>query len=137
MNDNNLPSGNGHIPVRRGKVDSVDLYEVRKDELELITEGNHGALQLNFAIFLFSMAFTSFAALLVSDFSKSVAAQIVFIIVTILGCVLGSYFMFAWKQSRKPIKKVITEIKNRLNGKPAYQQNPEDVENEPPDTPDN
>ena len=38
--------------VRRGRVDSVDLYEVKENELELLEKGSPASLQLNFSIFL-------------------------------------------------------------------------------------
>ena len=51
------------IIVRRGRVDSVDLYEVKKNELELLEKGAPESLQLNFSIFLFSIAFSAIITL--------------------------------------------------------------------------
>ena len=46
------------VKVRRGKVESVDLYEIKDSELDVLEQGTPATLQLNFAIFLFSTAFT-------------------------------------------------------------------------------
>jgi len=40
------------LRVRRGRVESVDLYEIKDSELEIFQRGSPADLQLNFAIFL-------------------------------------------------------------------------------------
>ena len=50
MQDSNLPASGENIPVRRAKVSSVIIYEVREDELRLIEQGGAAVDKLNFAI---------------------------------------------------------------------------------------
>lgn len=40
-----------YVKVRRGKVESVDLYEIKDSELDILEQGTPATLQLNFAIF--------------------------------------------------------------------------------------
>ena len=44
------------IPVRRGRVDSIDLYEVTEDELQELERGGEASNYLNFALALSSIA---------------------------------------------------------------------------------
>ena len=57
-----------HVLIRRGRVDSLNIYEVKEHELELLEKGSAGTLQFNFAIFLFSIALTCIIALATADF---------------------------------------------------------------------
>lgn len=132
MTDQNSPATGENIPVRRARVGSVVLYDVREHELGLLEEGGAATSQLNFAIFLYSIAFTSFVALLTSDF-KSDTAKTIFIVATFVGAILGTYFIQAWRRSKKSVAKVVSEIRNRLNGNSSYEPDPEDVENQPQD----
>ena len=51
------------LRVRRGRVESVDLYEIKDTELDTLEKGTPADLQLNFAIFLLSLAFSAIASL--------------------------------------------------------------------------
>ena len=39
MQNENLPASDENIPIRRGRLGSVIVYDVRKDELELLEKG--------------------------------------------------------------------------------------------------
>ena len=99
--------------VRRGRVDSVDLYEVKENELEILENGEQANIQLNFSIFLLSIAFSGFLTLCTATFSESIL-QNTFLFVTIIGIIGGLYLLFMWWKGRKSIKMVIKTIKNRL-----------------------
>lgn len=101
------------LMVRRGRVDSVDLYEVKENELELLENGESIGLQLNFSIFLLSIAFSSIITLSTATFTKPVL-QTTFIIVSVIGILLGLYLLLIWWKGRKSIKKIIQTIKDRI-----------------------
>ena len=42
------------VKIKRGKVDSLSLYEVTDSELQVLEEGGQDNLFLNFAVFLFT-----------------------------------------------------------------------------------
>lgn len=99
--------------VRRGRVDSVDLYEVKENELDILENGEPTGLQLNFSIFLLSLAFSGILTLCTATFSSSII-QNVFLFVTIIGILLGLYLLLMWWKGRKSIKSVIHNIKQRI-----------------------
>lgn len=101
------------IRVRRGRVDSVDLFEVKENELELLENGESTGLQLNFSIFLLSIAFTSIITLCTATFTQPIL-QTTFLLVSIIGLLLGLYLLLIWWKGRKSIKKVILTIKDRI-----------------------
>ena len=107
--------------IRRGRVDSVNLYEVKEEELEVLEKGSHGSVQLNFAIFLLSTAFTSIAALLTSEF-KGQTTKTIFIVCAIVGIVLGVYFVIVSMRSRKTIGDMVSKIKDRITHEPISAQ---------------
>ncbi|MDI1234099.1 MAG: hypothetical protein PSX81_07450 [bacterium] len=99
--------------VRRGRVDSVNLYEVKENELEILENGEETVIQLNFAIFLLSIAFSGILTLCSATF-KSKLLENTFLFSTIIGAILGVYLLLMWWIGRKSIKKIIKTIKNRI-----------------------
>ena len=130
MVDPNSPHSDEKVLVRRGRVDSVNLYEVKEHELELLEKGAAGTLQLNFAIFLFSIAFTCIAALATADF-KSDLAKSIFVFTTVVGLIFGAYLMLSWWRTKQSITKVVSTIRNRLNGEFPPIEIPESPETQP------
>ena len=109
------PSNDGEtLRVNRGRVDSVDVYEVKENELETLEQGVRANLQFGFAIFLFSAALTCVAALSTSNFKWEVV-KIIFICLSIIGIVLGVFFIWSWWRTRKSVSKVISTIRNRID----------------------
>ena len=101
------------LRVRRGRVDSVNLYEVKENELEILENGETAGLQLNFSIFLLSIAFSGILTLCTATFSSSIL-QNIFLFVVIIGVILGIYLLLMWRKGRKSIKSVIQKIKDRI-----------------------
>lgn len=101
------------LKVRRGRVDSVDLYEVKENELDLLENGESISLQLNFAIFLLSLAFSGILTLGTATFKLQIL-QTIFLFVTIVGSIVGLYLLLMWRKGRKSIKAVIKTIKDRI-----------------------
>src|SRR5437879_1466481 len=83
------------VKVRRGRVESVDLYEVKDSELDQLEKGSPADLQLNFAIFLLSMAFSGICTLLTATFQSDTIRN-TFLFVTIVGVAFGGYLMISW-----------------------------------------
>lgn len=130
MVDPNSPHSDEKVLVRRGRVDSVNLYEVKEHELELLENGAAGTLQFNFAIFLFSIALTCIAALATADFKWEIVKSI-FVFTTVVGLVVGSYLMLSWWRTRTSLKEVVSVIRNRLNGEFPVIEIPESPETQP------
>lgn len=111
--------GNGHntsekpLRVRRGRVDSVDLYEVKEYELEILENGEPTGIHLNFSIFLLSTAFSGIMTLCTATFTKPLIEN-TFLFVSIIGIIGGLYLLLLWWRGRNSIKTIIRTIKNRI-----------------------
>src|SRR6266404_5702228 len=101
------------LRVRRGRVESVDLYEIKDSELDLLEKGSPADLQLNFAIFLVSTAFASLASLLTSTFTND-TAKTVFIVITVVGFLGGAYLLTAWYRNHTSLKTICKRIRERI-----------------------
>jgi len=99
--------------IRVGRVESVDLFEIKDSELEMFEHGSPADLQLNFAIFLFSIAFTALVSLLTATF-PNISIHVSFIVVTVVGILLGSYLLLAWRRNKGSSKRVCTVIRERI-----------------------
>ncbi len=113
MNLQQQDSGLDSVKVRRGKVDSLSLYEVTESELQDLERGGPASLFLNFAIFLLSTAISFLVALLSTDI-KSTKIFIVFVLVTLVGFVGGGILLLIWNRSRQSTKEIIQRIKDRM-----------------------
>ncbi|HVI57736.1 MAG TPA: hypothetical protein VM619_02530 [Luteimonas sp.] len=101
------------LVVRRGRVDCVDLYEVKENELELLEKGSPANLQLNFAIFLISIAFSSVLTLTTATVNYPVL-QTVYIVVGVVGFLLGAYLLLIWWKTQTSIRKIVATIRARI-----------------------
>lgn len=117
VNHKSPVSDEKHLVVRRGRVDSVDLYEVKENELELLEKGAPATLQLNFAIFLFSIALTCIVALATTNFKWPIVESI-FTFSGVIGVLMGSYLLISWWRTKESISEVIKVIKNRIIEEP-------------------
>ena len=105
--------GGNKLRVRRGQVESVDLYEIKDTELDVLERVSPADLQLNFAIFLLSVAFSGFCALLTTTFSDD-TVQTAFMVVSVCGLIIGSYLRLAWWRNRSSLKTICERIRDRL-----------------------
>lgn len=115
------------LRVRRGRVDSVNLYEVKENELEMLENGERTSLQLNFSIFLLSIAFSGILTLCTATFS-SIFLQNTFLFITIIGIFLGLYLLLIWWKGKKSIKKIIQQIKDRIPPELINESGEEEIE---------
>ena len=115
MAEQNSPPNDDRPLIRRGRVDIVDLYEVQEAELQILEKGSSATLLFNIAIFLLSSAFTCVAALVTSDFKWQIA-ETIFIFFSVLGFMLGTCLMIIWWRNRTSVAKVVSTIRNRING---------------------
>ena len=119
------------VRVRRGRVASVDLYEIKDSELDLLEKGFPADLQLNFAIFLLTLAFSAFSSLATATFASN-RVQTVFLIAGVVGVLGGAYLLLSWYGSytshRESHREVCRRIRERIPADrvPADQDPPGD-----------
>lgn len=116
------PDESKPLRIRRGRVESVDLYEIKDTELDLLEKGSPADLQLNFAVFLLSAATTAICSLATATFSSK-TAETVFTIFTVVGFLFGAYLLISWWRNRTSLKDVANRIRQRI---------PPDLPSEPP-----
>jgi sensor c-di-GMP phosphodiesterase-like protein len=102
-----------NVRIRRGRVESVDLYEIKDSELEIFQRGSPADLQLNFAIFLLSLAFSAIASLATATF-KNDNVHTTFIVVAVVGVLLGIYLVISWLRNRTSVYTLCSRVRERI-----------------------
>lgn len=100
--------------IRRGRVESVDLYEIKDSELDQFEKGSPSDLQLNFAVFMLTLAFSAFMALTTASFSAHPSIQTAYIVVVVVGGLLGLYLLCAWWRSHTSSRDICRRIRGRI-----------------------
>jgi len=112
--DPQIPSDETTVRIRRGRVDSVDLYEIKDTELEQLEKGTPADLQLNFAVFLLTLAFSAICALATATTSFDPNTRLVFTVVAVVGTLMGVYLLISWYRTRTPLKELCQRIRSRI-----------------------
>ena len=102
------------VQVRRARVGSIDIYEIKDSELEILEKGGPAETQFNFAVFLMTLAFSSIIALSTATF-KSDIIQITFVVVAVVGSLGGLYLFIQWKRTKTSVRNLAKDIRNRMN----------------------
>lgn len=103
------------VQIKRGRVDSLNIYEVSDFELTTLERGSTNSIFLNFAIFLISIAVAFLISLLTTDFENNLVIMIIFLILTIVGFLGGGFLLLLWYQKKDEFKLIIEKIKGRMN----------------------
>lgn len=102
------------LPIHRGRVDSVKIYEVLDTEIDVLENGPIASIWLNFAIGSISIFASFLVSLLTSDYSNKQTTLIVFICVTIIFGIFGLLSFIMWLRNRKDYSRIIQRIKSRI-----------------------
>ena len=101
------------VQVRRARVGSIDIYEIKDSELEILEKGGPAETQFNFAVFLLTLAFSSIIALSTATF-ESVIIQFTSVVVAVVGSLGGLYLLIQWKRTKTSVSKLAKDIRNRM-----------------------
>lgn len=104
------------INIRRGSYDSLDLYEITKEELEILKQGSPNSIFLNFSIALLSIFISIGATLLTIEFSSDRVFYI-FIIVLVVSLITGLITLILWRKGENLFNKTIEKIESRIEKK--------------------
>ncbi|MEX6625286.1 hypothetical protein [Tenacibaculum salmonis] len=104
-----------NVKVKRHKFDSLTIYEVSESELDIIEKGSPSSIYLNFAIFLISVAASFLASLLTNDYTNKQNTFIVFLVITILGFIIGLFLIILWLRTKNDFDEAIKKIKERVS----------------------
>lgn len=100
------------LQVNRCSVDSITLYEITEQELELLEQGSPSSTLLNLAISSVSLAFAFLTTLLTVDI-ENMKIFSVFVIVTVVGFLAGIALLVVWRQMARSTKSVVSKIRSR------------------------
>ena len=109
----NEHTGENLIRVKKGKVDSLSVYEITDYELDILLRGSPATIYLNLAIFLLSVA-TSFLIGLLTTTIESDRTFTVFVVISVLGYISGFILALLWWPSRKEVRGIVKKIKSRI-----------------------
>ena len=104
--------------VRRGRVDSVEIYEVKENELDILKTGPASSIYINLSIFSLSIAFSSIVALCTTTTFKYPIMQTIFVVVAAVGILLGALLLILWSRGRRNISDIIRTIRSRIKAEP-------------------
>ncbi|WP_420575101.1 hypothetical protein [Kordia sp.] len=100
--------------IKRGRYDSLELFEVSESELTIIERGSPSSTYLNFSIFLLSIASSFLTTLLTVDLSTKMTLFIIFTVICVLGYLVGVFLFIIWYQNRNEFKEIIEKIRSRM-----------------------
>jgi hypothetical protein len=127
--DNSEPNA---VVVRRARVVSLDLYEIKEEELIMFEKGSPADLQLNFGIFLLSLSFSAIVALSTATFTYPIV-RTTYVVVSVVGILFGGYLLVAWKKNHAASKDICMIIRQRM--KDVLEEKPRDASSDALDAP--
>ncbi|MEO1830264.1 MAG: hypothetical protein ABGX82_15745 [Pseudomonas sp.] len=128
MNNQNEHSGDKPFKIKRGRVDSLSLYEITEHELVILENGSPFSLYLNFSLLLLTTA-TSFLISLLTITIDSDRTYTTFVILVVVGYVLGILLGIIWWRTRQSVSEITKRIRNRIPPEEqAEAENPTDQE---------
>ncbi len=104
------------ITITRGSYDSLEIFEITKDELEVIKQGSPNSIFLNFAIALTSI-FISLLSMLLTVKIESDRVFYIFVILTVVSALGGIVTGILWIKGENVFKKTICRIEDRIKNK--------------------
>lgn len=99
--------------ISRGRIDRLVILEISDAELDTLEQGSPASLFLNFALALLSVAVT-IAVALASTEIKSERVFMAFLLVGVVGFVVGLLLLLLWRRQRSSVRLVIKRIRLRL-----------------------
>ena len=113
MNTKNEHSGDKPFKIKRGRVDSLSLYEITEHELVTLENGSPSSLYLNFSLLLLTTA-TSFLISLLTTTIESDRTYFTFVILVVVGYVLGILLGIIWWRTRQSVSEITKRIRSRI-----------------------
>lgn len=100
--------------IKRGRFDSLELFEVSESELSIIESGSPSSIYLNFAIFLISIAFSFITTLLTVDLTQKIILFTIFVVICTVGFLIGIFLLILWYRNKNEFKEILKKIRDRM-----------------------
>jgi hypothetical protein len=112
MSQNQTPSDLAPA-IRRARLDNLTIYEISDGELEIIARGSPDSIYLTISVALLTLAASFLGSLLLTD-TKSNAILFLFIVLVVVGFVVGGILLLLWKRSSGSVAVCVAAIRKRL-----------------------
>lgn len=106
-------SGYGETRIKRHKISEWESYEVKKEELDILSKGGQSDKFLEFGIATASSGVSFFIAWLSIEFEDKPKLYMFYLMIFIILSLATLILIVLWLSSRKNKQSVIDEIKNR------------------------
>lgn len=106
-------TGTNDPKIVRGRVDSLSLFEITDNELEILEKGSPNSVYLNFAIFFVSTGLSFLISLLTTTFSEDRVFS-VFVVICVVCIALGLVLAVLWLRLRNEVSDVCKKIRARI-----------------------
>ena len=113
MNGTLENEGSAGPKIRRGMVDSINIYEITESELEVLENATPTGVLFDVGVACLSTAI-SFVVTLTTTTIPNDRMFYSYLIVCILGFIASVFFLIMWWAGRKSVKVVIRKIKDRI-----------------------
>jgi hypothetical protein len=100
--------------IKRGRYDSLELFEVSEGELTIIERGSPSSTYLNFSIFLISIASSFLTTLLTTDLTSKPKLFTIFTVICSVGFLIGFFLLLLWFRNKNEFDDIIKKIRNRM-----------------------
>jgi hypothetical protein len=127
MSPQNPNENESRISVNRGKVDSINIYEVTENELESLEAATPTGILFDIGLVCLSIA-VSLSVALATTTIASERTFYTFVIVVAIGYLAFGAFTVIWLITRKSVKKLTSKIRNRINPIKNTEHDPESTE---------
>lgn len=120
------------LEVQVGRIGVLKVHQISDEELSRLGQGSGQSLFLNLGLVVFSTAI-SFLIALITTKIESIKVFIIFVIITVVGFLSGGVLLSLWWCTRKPIRKLVAQICDRMPPEgdripfPSYPEILEDV----------
>jgi hypothetical protein len=114
--------------IHRVRLDKLTIFEITEAELEALERGSPESLYLNLGIAALSIA-SSFLISLLTTTIADTQTFCVFVIICAVGFVAGVTFALLWWLSRRSLKKVARDMRNRMPPEGIQEEGETDEQN--------
>jgi hypothetical protein len=101
------------IKINKYHVDSINIYEITEEELDIAKNGSVWSVYLNIAISSISFFISFLISLLTCDFSNKEIIKNVFISSSVVFFIVAIVFFILWIVNKKNSNNVFDKVKNR------------------------
>jgi hypothetical protein len=100
--------------IRRGRVQSVSIYEMSEDELEILESGSKSEALLNLFVSAATTAASFLATLSTVDLTDKPITRTVFIVIAVVGTFSSIILLVLWLRAKNDRIEVVNRIRNRI-----------------------